>query len=381
MDLDISLATVCIRTPHPQLDMIAMRWRSLLTDEVPTDSTNSILGRQTIKRPDGVQDIYMLRHGHTDEMTWRKSPFYKVLRSGRPLHIRLSPPPSLVKFPIVHDLIKRGMTDYLTMPFLSRREVSMAISLATSREGGFPNAFANAFHAAIPVLSLAMAYKVERFQFEQVLAAYLGREPASLVLKGQVRRGDIVATVAAVGFVDLRGFTDASERLTSNALLARLSTFFEYVHTTVVHAGGEIIKFMGDGVLFIIPDKGNPQLTCTRALEVVGGLTNAVSAHNASTSEAPLHFGVGMHFGEMLYGNIGSPTRLDFTVLGPVVNLTSRLESLTGQLGEVCIVSETFAKLTGSPHRLVGEFKLKGIKGMSQVFAPLLDPEDIEDDA
>ena len=320
LGLQPGLGSVAIRTAHPQLDMLVMRWRPLDTDEVPTTGTTSITGQQTIKRPDGVMDLYPLAHGHTDEAMWRKSPFNKALETRKSLRVELDPPPSPSPFPIIDDLIERGMTDYVVFPLDSGPTVSVVVSIATQRRGGFPDAFISAFEDLIPILSLSVAYKVERFQFQQVLTAYIGREPANRVLAGQIRRGDVITRQAAIGFADLRGFTAASQRLDAEEFLALIGTFFEHTCDCVYGERGEVLKFMGDGVLFIIADDGDPTQTCDRALRSVEALTKAIDQHNASTDGLPIRFGCALHYGAVLYGNIGSPARLDFTVVGSAVN-------------------------------------------------------------
>ena len=361
LGLEPGLGSVAIRTPHPQLDVLVMRWRPLNTDEVPTTGTASIRHQQTIKRSDGVLDLYPLAHGHVDEAMWRKSPFYKALESNQSVRVRLNPPPSPVPFPIVDDLVTRGMTDYVVFPLASSEGVSVVVSIATLKQGGFPDAFIAAFDSLIPILSLSVAYKVERFQFQQVLSAYIGREPATRVLNGQIRQGDFVTRRAAIGFADLRGFTAATARLETEALLSLLGAFFEQVGSAIHASGGEILKFMGDGVLFVFADEGDATKTCNRALGAVNGLTKSVDTYNENNPNQFIRFGCALHFGEVLYGNIGTPSRLDFTVLGHAVNFTSRLESLTGQLDEVCLLSETFAELTTEETSPVGTFKFKGL--------------------
>ena len=360
LGLQPGLGSVVIRTPHPQIDMLVMRWRPLDTHEVPTTGTTSIRRQYTIKRRDGVLDLYPLAHGHTDEAMWQTSPFFRALESGESLRVRLCPPPSPIPFPIVEDLLERGMTDYVVFPLESGANVSVVVSIATLRPDGFPDAFLSAFKRLIPILSLSVAYKVERFQFRQVLSAYIGREPAARVLDGQIRQGDFVKRQAAVGFADLRGFTAATSRLETQELLTLLGAFFQHVGHAVHEFRGEILKFMGDGVLFIFPDDGEPTKTCDRALLAVQRLVGDVEEHNQTTSRLPIRFGCALHFGEVLYGNIGAPSRLDFTVLGQAVNLTSRLESLTNQLGESCVLSARFAELTTRSTREIGTFTLKG---------------------
>ena len=372
LGLQPGLGSVAIRTAHPQLDMLVMRWRPLDTDEVPTSGTTSITGQQTIKRPDGVMDLYPLAHGHTNEAMWRQSPFNKALETRMSLRVKLDPPPSPPPFPIVDDLIERGMTDYVVFPLDSGPTVSVVVSIATQRRGGFPDAFISAFEGLIPILSLSVAYKVERFQFQQVLTAYIGREPANRVLAGQIRRGDVITRQAAIGFADLRGFTAASQRLDAEEFLALIGTFFEHTCDCVYGERGEVLKFMGDGVLFIIADDGNPTQTCDRALRSVEALTKAIDQHNASTDGLPIRFGCALHYGAVLYGNIGSPARLDFTVVGSAVNLTARLESLTSKVGEVCLVSQDFSNLTSMETRRVGEFELKGLSEPQAAYAPMI---------
>ena len=213
---------------------------------------------------------------------------------------------------------------------------------------------------------------MERFQFQQVLTAYIGREPANRVLAGQIRRGDVITRQAAIGFADLRGFTAASQRLDAEEFLALIGTFFEHTCDCVYGERGEVLKFMGDGVLFIIADDGNPTQTCDRALRSVEALTKAIDQHNASTDGLPIRFGCALHYGAVLYGNIGSPARLDFTVVGSAVNLTARLESLTSKVGEVCLVSQDFSNLTSMETRRVGEFELKGLSDPQAAYAPMI---------
>ena len=373
LGLEIGLATICIRTPHPQLSMLVMRWRPLDVEEVPANNTTSILKQETIKRADGVLDIYPLLHGHTDEEMFQNSPFHRVIESRQSIRVPLEPPPSPVPFPILDDLIERHMTDYLVVPLDSGETVNIALSLTTLRKSGFPDAFIKSFNDFLPLLSLSVAFKVERIQFSQVLSAYIGHEPASLVLKGQIKRGNLVSQEAALGFIDLKGFTAASENLSQNQFLKLMDDFFEQVYEAVYQAGGEILKFIGDAVLFIVTNTENPEYTCDQALSAIQTLYQSTHEYNQKHPEAPIAFGSGLHFGEVLYGNIGSPARLDFTVMGLAVNLTSRLQSLNARTNQVCLVSERFAQLTTQATTAVGSFDLKGISEAQRVYAPELE--------
>ena len=373
LGLEVGLATACIRTPHPQLDMLVFRWRPLTTEEIPTTTTRSIVGQRTIKRPDGVQDIYYMVHGHTNEKMWQTSPFRKVIDENVPLRVLLTPAPEEIPFPIIEDLMAREMTDYLVFPLNSDPKVSVAISLAIQRPNGFPPDFLAALESFLPILALSVAYKVERIQFREVLAAYIGKEPASLVFQGQIHRGDIFSRESTLGFLDVRGFTAASERLPTETLLDLLNTFFEYVYDAVYAVGGEILKFMGDGILFIVAGDKNPQQTCDLALKAIRTLIHSIAQYNKNPDVTPIDFGCGLHYGTVLYGNIGTNARLDFTVMGPAVNLASRLESLTKSVGVNCLMSAEFVKRTTITERYkcMGTHKLKGFATPQTVYAPM----------
>ena len=139
---------------------------------------------------------------------------------------------------------------------------------------------------------MSVAYKVERIQFREVLAAYIGKEPADLVFQGQIHRGDIFSRESTLGFLDVRGFTAASERLPTETLLDLLNTFFEFVYDAVYAVGGEILKFMGDGILFIVAGDKNPQQTCDLALKAIRTLIRSVAQYNKTQGQHPLILGV-----------------------------------------------------------------------------------------
>ena len=128
---------------------------------------------------------------------------------------------------------------------------------------------------------------------------------------------------------------------------------------------------MGDAVLFIFPADGSPQETCDRVLDAVKSLTKAIQNRNQDPEKYPLQFGCGLHYGTVMYGNVGTAARLDFTVMGPAVNLASRLEGLTSTTEENCLLSAEFARHTSHPVKQVGSFELKGISSAQEVFAPL----------
>jgi adenylate cyclase len=204
------------------------------------------------------------------------------------------------------------------------------------------------------------------------LEAYLGRRSAARVLAGPLRRGVGETIEAALLFADLRGFTALSESNPPSAVISALDAWFDRIALSVHAFGGEVLKFIGDGVLAIFPVAGgSPRGACDAAL-------NAVSAARAGMAHldearlreglAPLPFGVALHLGEILWGNIGAADRLDFTAIGPAVNLVSRLEGLCRPLDKAVLISGAFAAETGTPLIPVGTHALRGIASPCPVF-------------
>jgi class 3 adenylate cyclase len=221
--------------------------------------------------------------------------------------------------------------------------------------------------AAAPLAALAA-----RATLTAALEAYLGRRSAARVLAGPLRRGIGETIQAALLYADLRGFTELSENHPPAAVIAALDAWFDRIAGPVHAFGGEVLKFIGDGVLAIFPVTGvAPRSACDAALHAVA----AARAGMAHLDEArgreglpPLPFGAAVHLGEMLWGNIGAADRLDFTAIGPAVNLVSRLEGLCRPLGKAVLVSGTLAAETSVSIIPLGTHALRGIASPCAVF-------------
>ena len=203
------------------------------------------------------------------------------------------------------------------------------------------------------------------------LEAYLGRRSAARVQDGALRRGTGETIRAALLYADLRDFTAMSEATEPAAMIAALDTWFDRIAGAVHAFGGEILKFIGDGVLAIFPVIGGPAEACEAALHAFVA-ARAGMAHLDAMRRAqglpPLPFGAALHLGEMLWGNIGSADRLDFTAIGPAVNLVSRLEGLCRPLGRSVLISGAVAAETAMPLVPLGEHRLRGIAAPCTVF-------------
>jgi adenylate cyclase len=221
--------------------------------------------------------------------------------------------------------------------------------------------------AAAPLAALTA-----RATLTAALEAYLGRRSAARVLAGPLRRGVGETIQAALMFADLRGFTVLSETNPPAAVISALDAWFDRIALSVHAFGGEVLKFIGDGVLAIFPVGGaTPRGACDAALSAVAAARAGMAYLDAARRREglePLPFGVALHLGEILWGNIGAADRLDFTAIGPAVNLVSRLEGLCRPLGKAVVISGAFAAETSAALVPLGEHALRGIASPCPVF-------------
>jgi adenylate cyclase len=220
--------------------------------------------------------------------------------------------------------------------------------------------------AAAPLAGLAA-----RAALAALLEAYLGRRNAARVQAGALRRGTGETIRAALLSADLRDFTALSEATEPTVMIAALDAWFDRIAGAVHAFGGEVLKFIGDGVLAIFPVTATPAEACEAALRAVAA-ARAGMAHLDMARQAqglpPLPFGAALHLGEILWGNIGAADRLDFTAIGPAVNLVSRLEGLCRPLGRSVLISSAVAAETTAPLVPLGEHVLRGIAAPCAVF-------------
>jgi adenylate cyclase len=270
---------------------------------------------------------------------------------------------------VLQELASAGFTDYLGVPVTFGNEIIQAAMFATRHASGFSeNHIALIEDLAVP-LSAALEAIAMRRSTASLLTTFLGEDPAARVQAGAIHRGDIVETEAAILLTDMRGFTPLSLASPPSQLLAILGRYFEAVVDAVHAEEGDVLKFLGDGVLSIFQVvEGNRMGACAAAVRAITQAVVAAQAENLPPFVAALHVG------PLMYGNIGSPTRLDFTVFGPAVNIVSRLEGIAKGNGETVVCSRSFASaLPATLTRTMGCFELKGLEGDHEVFAVFLD--------
>jgi adenylate cyclase len=275
-------------------------------------------------------------------------------------------------FPDTRQLKEEGTTDYFVVPLFFADGAVHGANFATREPGGFTDQeIADLSRLVAPLTRVVEARALQR-QASVLLNTYVGTHAAARVLAGQIRRGDTISINAAIWLSDMRGFTRLAERLPPETLVDELNRYFDCQVPAIHRHGGEVLKYMGDGLLAIFAvtaDDADDRNVCEAALAAAREARSAVTtASEAAGDRSSLRFGLALHVGEVLYGNIGSEHRLDFTCIGPAVNLAARIEKLTGELGRTILASDQFAGRSPSQFVPVGEFSLRGFETSQAVF-------------
>ena len=247
------------------------------------------------------------------------------------------------------------------------------MSIVTDHENGFSAENLELIEAVRSPLAAVMEPIAARRSLSSLLKTYLGSGPSGSVIEGSIHQGDVTRIQAAIMMTDMRDFTSKSIDWTEDELLAALGTYFELIVRAVHENGGDVLKFIGDGVLSVFPVT-NEKTAEVQALQAIRASQDARKALNSLGSEeigypGAFEFGTGIHFGEVIYGNVGSPDRLDFTVIGQAVNLASRIEGLTKQTGHPILCSQAIADLAPDQCTEIGENDIRGLDEKIRLFS------------
>jgi adenylate cyclase len=301
-------------------------------------------------------------------------PIEQVIGTGEELRRRLDDGGPF-ESELLTRLAKDGMTDYLALPMRFLDATIHVSTFATDRPGGFDETQRARLRRIMQPLARLAEIIVLRRTATNLLDAYVGHGAGERILRGQVRRGDVEHVRCAIWFSDLRDFTTLSAERAPEATIAMLNRVFD-CQVPAVHAhGGEVLKFIGDGLLAIFPiaDGASAAPVCERALGAADAALVALAGLNAEWQKdgaPPLGLGIALHLGEVAFGNIGGAGRLDFTCIGAAVNLAARLEGLTGKLGKPILVTHAFAEASPRPTVALGCFALKGVAEPIAVHEP-----------
>ena len=348
--LPLYRATVGVRVLHPQLIGVNLVWR----------------------RGAEVERIYRA-HGTEQTSAYLDSPVRVLYEGAAALRRRLDGPDPQLDFPILKELRAEGATDYVAMAMPDMEGQPAGVTWASDRPGGFTTADLTLLWDILPILSLVVeVHKVRRLA-ANLLDFYLGHQTGQRVLQGVVKRGELETIHAALWYCDLRGSTAMSDTLPFVELIELLNAYFEAVAEPVMARGGEVLKFIGDAMLAIFPldrerDDEGVRLAMEAALEALRNVER-INGVRAAEGKRTFRLGIALHIGDVGYGNIGAPTRLDFTVIGQAVNKVVRIETLSKALDRPLLISSEFARRSTCPLVSLGFHPLRGISEPEEIFA------------
>lgn len=331
-----------------------------------------IYGRNFIWRPGAGVELGTVDFDILNAPEFKASALSIAFTQGIEVRARMDDPESR-RFPIIEDMRAEGVTDYVVLPLRFIEGTINASSWTTKQPGGFSDDQL----AALRRIVMPLARLIEIISLSRtatlLLDTYVGNRAGARILGGQIRRGHADSMHAAIWLSDLRGFTALSDRLPAETVVDILNGYFDCQVAAIRTHGGEVLKFMGDGLLAVFPiDEyvGDAQQVCGHVLEAARESRASVEAMHYPIGDAVerFRFGVALHVGRILYGNIGGGNRLDFTCIGPAVNLAARLEKIAGRLHRTVVASEGFAGICAGGWSELGEFPIAGFSKAQRVF-------------
>jgi len=368
--------SVAMRTLHPQWSGYGYTWRR---------ESNALQPEQWA-------------HGSETSPIWQKSTFLHLIRQAQggernpSMRRQLFAGPAVCDFPVLHDLLAAGATDYFGQLFVfgergdPAQGSGVVYSFATDRPGGFGDDDLKLLRASLPGLSLALKAHAGYVIASALLQTYLGGDAGRRVHAGAIERGSVERIRAVLWYADIRGFTAIADA-TPELLIDLLDQVFEVLTGSLRQRGAQVLKFLGDGMLATFPvDDANCADTCRMALDAAGEAMHGIAALNAARAGqdkpvAPVD--LALHLGDVLYGNVGAVDRLDFTVIGPAVNEVARIEALCEPLNRNVLVSAELAAacgVSGERLRPLGYHTLRGVRDAREIYELVIDrqPDDVE---
>lgn len=333
---------VAFRILHPLYEASAVNW---------TAETGIVI--ENFSPDDSTQERFL------------QSPISHILTHRLPvLRRRLTGDTALLDFEVLKEFHAQGGTDYLV--FLVGYDQTGRNGIICSWLGDRPEGFTDDEIALLQrvtrQLAIALKSKIERSVAQNVAHAYLGERAGQAVLNGLIRRGEGEKITAALWYSDLRHSTKLAGRLSTEDFLNLLGQYFEMTAAAVLDHGGEVVSLIGDAVLGLFRVEGSTEEACGRALAAAREARRRLDALSQPALEPALNFGIALHLGEVIYGNVGVPERLQFTVVGAAVNEVVRVQDLTKQLGHPLLATASFADAVAGPWRACGEHLLRGIE-------------------
>jgi len=310
-----------------------------------------------------------------------QSPFYHMFEAGLSrLRLRLAQGEGQ-RFPLLERFCRQGASDYLAqfvdfgVDGVANGRTGVVSSWTTTHPDGFGERDVAILEHLMPRLALALQARLSHEIAINLLDAYVGPEAGRRILSGEIHRGSLEVISAVIFYADLRGFTSVADRYEHEVLVEALNAYFDCLVPVITEHGGQVLKFLGDGLLAAFPLADHePAEVCERALDAAADALSCVRELNAERAAADrpvMDLDMALHLGDLFYGNVGSADRLDFTLIGPAVNEASRIEALCTQHERPLLISEAFAHAaTVSSGRLVsiGRFALRGVRAAQSIY-------------
>lgn len=344
--------TLHIGTLHPQLVGFAWVWNV----------------------DDGFCDEVRVADAAIDSDAYRLNPLQRIVETGETIRRAPNESSAQAEFPIMIELASAGMTDYVAIP-LSGLDTRNVITIATKAAGGFAEAEIDSLTRLFKLFALHVQRHSELKISENALGAYLGYGAAAKVLEGAIKRGAGDSIRAVIWVSDLRNFTRMSDVLAPADMLVLLNAYFEAMASAVAAHGGETLKFIGDGMLAVFPVTVGVAEASRAAVSAAKEAIASLEASNRTirvVSDAggrpALRAGIVLHEGEVFFGNVGAPDRLDFTVIGAAVNEACRVEALTKTIGRDLLMTEAVARHVPHDVEHLGEHQLRGVSARMSVY-------------
>ena len=356
-DLPLDRASLHVGTLHPQLIGFAWNWN----------------------RPDGLCDEVKVAESVLSTDSYRRNPLYRVIEYGETVRVSPQEPSYEGDTSLVGELAAQGITDYIALP-IGGGAYHNAATAATQRPAGFSDADVEALRRLLRLFALHVERHIVLRIADNVLDTYLGSVAGAQVLGGSIKRGAGESIRAVIWMSDLRGFTGLTDRLTGAEVTSLLNAYFEQMVGAVIAHDGEVLKFIGDGLLAVFPfdafeDERSAAASSLAAAEQALARVDALNAEPPPEifgieGWRPLRSGIALHEGEVFFGNVGAPERLDFTVIGRAVNEAARVEALTKELGRPILITDPVAQRLDRPLDDLGKHPLRGVGAPMAIFSP-----------
>ena len=310
-------------------------------------------------------------HGPNRERVYNESPFAHVHRTRDWLLLDLAQTPD-ERFNIIPDLKAARYRHYLVVPIFFTNGTHHGLTFATRAPDGFGEQGLRVLRFFMPTIAAMMEIRSVNQRLDTVLRIYVGDEPHRAILSGTIRRGQVSRIRSAILFADMRDYTRLTATLSPEEAVQLLNVFFDCLVPPIEAEGGEVLKYMGDGLLAIFRERGDDRSSAAQSAltAAIQALAQLEAANGAGRFPTVISAGVALHLGEAAYGNVGSGGRLDFTVIGPDVNLASRIAQLNKVLGEPLLMSQAFVDVLPRRSEPLGAHAIDGFAEAVPIYRP-----------